>query len=994
MSRREPPPAGGGRSSGIGISLATAAAALVCEAWARWPAGGGGVPVSDGPAEILALMFLALTLVLLASTALRARRLVRGLQREAVEQRREVAELRETVIAIGATPATGELPLLTFALDPSGRFDHFNPRWTEMLGCSADEMRRTRLADLLPADQLATWRDLERTILTGGQVPRFQLSLIARGGQPVFVEGSVWPRRGSEPYGIAGSLVDVTPHRQAERRAVEALRESEMRYRDIFENGLGFLCTHDLDGRLLSVNPAASGALGFAPEELTGHNLAVLLAPPARERFARYLARIRRGEQTEGMMRLITRQGEERWWMYRNVLHSPLAGDPYVLGFAFDVTESRRNRDALAASERRLRQFLETSGDLIQSIDGEGKVEYVNRRWRETLGYSEQEARELSMADIVAPRELEHCWGLLERLRGGEKSCPVETVFLTRDGREVHVQGTVSLSPEEDRLPSCQGFFRDVTRGKTLEEQRRSFLDQIQRQNLELEVNRQEAVRANRLKSEFLATMSHELRTPLNAIVGFSELLATDPALPLAGKQGFHLTFVRQAAEHLLRLINDVLDLSKIEAGRFKLSPERLRVGDLLLEILSTLSPLAAQKEIRFDQRLPKGLSVFADRLHCKQILFNLLSNAVKFTPAGGTITVAGQSEGRFTLLVVSNPGSSIDAAEQETIFDEFQQGRGEVREGTGLGLAIVRRLAEQHGGKVWAESAPGADTAFAVLLPDDPELLATPANPPSLPHAQRASGEPAILLLGNDEAALDRWGAALRRHRFSVRAAGCGSEALPLIESSAPQLTVLDLASAGDGGWRLLRELRRREDLSTLLVLALVPDPASRRPALLSGAHGCLLLPVDDALLVQACRRRIEPLDMPRVVLVVESDPERQRRLAEATIAAGFRPVAVTGGKDALHTADQIRPQAVILNLQLPDLDGYQTIVRLRSNPATARIPVLVLARKGDGAVETQVFTGPTRLLWLPEDDWKDFVTHELQRTMDTERWLPANAG
>jgi PAS domain S-box-containing protein len=788
----------------------------------------------------------------------------------------------------------------------------------------------------------------------------------------------------------------VTTAERARAPAEEALRESEMRYREIFENGLGFLCTHDLDGRLLSVNPAAAGALGFTPEELAGHNLAVLLAPPARERFARYLARIRNGEQTEGLMRLITRQGEERWWMYRNVLHSPLAGAPYVLGFAFDVTESRRNRDALAASERRLRQFLETSGDLIQSIDGEGRVEYVNRRWRETLGYSEQEARELSMADIVAPRELEHCRALLERLRGGEKSCPVETVFLTRDGREVHVQGTVSLSLEEDRLASCQGFFRDVTRGKTLEEQRRSFLDQIQRQNLELEMNRQEAVRANRLKSEFLATLSHELRTPLNAIVGFSELLATDPALPLTDKQSFHLTFVRQAAEHLLRLINDVLDLSKIEAGRFKLSPERVRVGGLLLEILSTLSPLAAQKRIRFDQRLPEGLSVFADRLHCKQILFNLLSNAVKFTPAGGTITVAGQSEGRFTLLVVSNPGSSIDAAEQETIFDEFHQARGraETREGTGLGLAIVRRLVEQHGGKIWAESAPGADTAFAVLLPDDPELLARPANPPSLPHAQRASGEPAILLLGGDEAALDRWSAALRRHRFSVRAAGCGSEALPLIESSAPQLTVLDLATAGDSGWRLLRELRRREDLSTLLVLALVPDPASQRPALLSGAHGCLLLPVDDALLVKACQRRIEPLDMPRVVLVVESDPERQRRLAEATIAAGFRPVAVTGGRDALHTADQIRPQAVMLNLQLPDLDGYQTIVRLRSNPATAQIPVLVLARKEDGAVETQVFTGPTRLLWLPEDDWRDFVTHEIQRTMDTERWLPASAG
>ena len=276
---------------------------------------------------------------------------------------------------------------------------------------------------------------------------------------------------------------------------------------------------------------------------------------------------------------------------------------------------------------------------------------------------------------------------------------------------------------------------------------------------------------------------------------------------------------------------------------------------------------------------MPEDLSVFADRLHCQQILFNLLSNAVRFTPAEGTITVAGQSEGSFSLLTVSNPGPPIEAAEQETIFDEYQQARARAgsREGTGLGLAIVRRLVEQHGGKAWVESAPGTDTTFAVLLPDRPELLATPATPPSLPRAQRVSGEPAILLVGDDEAALGRWAAALRQHRFSVRAVSRGSEAAPLIESGAPQLTVLDLASAGDRGWRLLRELGRREPPSSLLILALVPDPASQRPAFLSGAHGCLVLPMDDALLVEACRRRIEPLDMPWGVPAAESDPERQ---------------------------------------------------------------------------------------------------------------------
>ncbi len=671
-------------------------------------------------------------------------------------------------------------------------------------------------------------------------------------------------------------LAEAAEHRQA----AEALRDSEARFRNLFENGLGFVCIHDLEGRLLNVNPAAAGALGFTVEELTGTNLRDLLAPAVRAGFSAYLDGLRQGRSAggttadgaDGLMRLLTRTGEERVWMYRNAVQTSPSEPPYVLGFAFDVTASRAASEALVASERR----------------------------------------------------------------------------------------------------------------------RHGHLEQIQQQNLELEIRHQEAVRANRLKSEFLATMSHELRTPLNAILGFSELLAEDPATPLRGQQGFHLGFVRQAAEHLLRLIDDILDLSKIEAGRLKLTPERLLVAGLLPEVLSTLAPLAAQKRIALGQRVPDDLSVFADRLHLKQILFNLLSNAVKFTPPEGTITVMGTREKGYSLLSVGNTGSAIDPGEQEGIFDEFQQARqgAAVHGGWGLGLAIVRRLVEQHGGKVWVESSPGTGTTFVVLLPDPSDLLAAAPPPgPSLPRAQRATGEAAILLVSDDAEASGRWAEALRRQRFTVRTAGCDGEVLPWIQRAEPQLTILDLASTGWRGARLLNALQADGDAPPPLILAIVSDPAGRRPALLAGAHGCLALPFDDGLLVEACRRRIEPLDPPRVVLIVEADPELQRLLTELTIGAGFRPVVVGGGGDALQTADHIRPHAVVLDLDLPGLDGYQTIVRLRSNPATANLPVLVLARRGADAVETQAFSGPTRLLWLPEGDWRDFGA-EIQRTVDAERW------
>ena len=212
--------------------------------------------------------------------------------------------------------------------------------------------------------------------------------------------------------------------------------------------------------------------------------------------------------------------------------------------------------------------------------------------------------------------------------------------------------------------------------------------------------------------------------------------------------------------------------------------------------------------------------------------------------------------------------------------------------------------------------------------------------------------------------------------------------EARALIAGGEAQLMVLDLASTGERGWRLLAELGPAARARTL-VLALVAEGSGQRRAFLAGAHGCAVLPVDDALLVKLCRRRLEPFDLPRVVLIVEPDEERQRLLTEAVLAAGFRPVAVPTGRDALLTTGSIQPHAIVLDLRLPDLDGYQTIVRLRSNPDTAQIPVLVLARKGEDAVETQLFAGPTRLLWLPADDWQDTVQLEIRRTVDAERWL-----
>jgi signal transduction histidine kinase len=239
--------------------------------------------------------------------------------------------------------------------------------------------------------------------------------------------------------------------------------------------------------------------------------------------------------------------------------------------------------------------------------------------------------------------------------------------------------------------------------------------------NRELELRNQEIERANRLKSEFVARMSHELRTPMNAIVGFSDLLGEEADGPLCPTYRHYVDRIREGAHHLLELINEVLDLSKIEAGRVELRCEHFSAAEAVEEVLSVIRPLADAKTIRIQQALAADLLIYADRTRFKQVLYNLLSNGVKFTPEGGRIAVSAFAEGPAVRLEVSDTGIGIAAQEQEAIFDEFYQAgtstRG-VKEGTGLGLAITRRLVELHGGRIWVESEPGKGSRFFAAFP------------------------------------------------------------------------------------------------------------------------------------------------------------------------------------------------------------------------------------------------------------------------------------
>jgi PAS domain S-box-containing protein len=370
--------------------------------------------------------------------------------------------------------------------------------------------------------------------------------------------------------------------------------------------------------------------------------------------------------------------------------------------------------------ERRFRELLEAAPDAIIEVDREGRIMLLNLVTEKQFGYTREELLGQNV-DILVPDSLRGFHGThRSRYFDHPSTRPMGSGLKLqgrrKDGTTFPVE--ISLSPvkSEEGL-RVTAIIRDIT-DRTQTEARISEMQEIYTR--ELESRNQEVEHANQLKSEFLASMSHELRTPLHTIIGFAELLSEQLEGPLNEKQHRFINHIRTDSQHLLELINDILDISKIESGRLELRRESFDLTRAIEEILSSIRPQGATKSIVIETSVNVPGAVYADRLRVKQILFNLLSNAVKFTPAGGRISVAAGLRDNILEMSVQDTGFGIPKEQHEAVFDRFYQvgttTKG-VREGTGLGLAITKALVEGHGGRIWVESEPGKGSRFSLTL-------------------------------------------------------------------------------------------------------------------------------------------------------------------------------------------------------------------------------------------------------------------------------------
>jgi PAS domain S-box-containing protein len=639
---------------------------------------------------------------------------------------------------------------ITLSALGDGRYLEVNQSFVRMYGAETQDEVVGRTADELriwvnPEDR----KRLVEQVKQHRQVTDMEVRLRNKAGE----ERTVLLSADIIELGSRPCLLSVSRDITESKRREQELKERSAYLDSLIQKSPLAIVVLDPQHRVQMCNPAFERLFGYSLGEARGHNVDELIVSAETQREATgYTGRVLGGESVHFFGRRRRKDGK----LVDVECHGvPLMVDGQltaVYGLYQDITGRRLAEKLLRESEERYRDLFENARELIQVVSPDGGLLYVNRAWRETLGYKDEDVGRLSLFQVIHPNSQGHCQEMFRRLLAGEKTERVEVEFVSRTGQRIVAEGSCSCRFQNGQPVFLRAIFSDITARReaeaeiqqltaTLEQRVLERTQQLATLNRELELRNREVERANRLKSQFLASMSHELRTPLNAVIGFSELLNEETAGPLNEKQRRYIEHVLNGAKHLLQLINDILDLAKVESGQLLLRPEAFTLAEALPEVLSTIKPLAMNKRIQVENRVGAEIHLRADRIRVKQILYNLLSNAVKFTAEGGQVWIDARRSNGSVCISVSDTGIGIPAEEHQAIFNEFYQvgttTKG-VKEGTGLGLAISRRLVEAHEGNIWVESEPGKGSRFSFTVPAAAEEAVEGAGPVEPERAAR----------------------------------------------------------------------------------------------------------------------------------------------------------------------------------------------------------------------------------------------------------------
>ena len=752
------------------------------------------------------------------------------------------------------------------ATDLQGRIERLNPVAEKLTGWTLSECAGRPLAEVFRIENEVTGAPVaspvDRVLREGAVVSLAKRTeLISRFGRRLPIADSAAPIR--TPAGQIDGVVLVFRDTSVEHAAAlerhkseAALRQSEARFRLLIDNISDYaIFMLDPNGHITVWSAGAERIKGYRGEEIVGRHFSCLSPEAgydARCQLALATAAAAGRFEEEGWRR---RKDGSRFWA-NTVLTAIRDPEERLLGFAQvtrDLTATKEAEAVLRKSEETLAATLAALHEGIAIVDPAGNIVYRNPAAQHMTRSSAAHLQELQgtyFSDGTTPYPQEQ-FPVSRALRGETvRECEM---FMRNaeipDGIHLCVNSS-AIRDHDGGLLGAVASFRDVSYRWQLEEQRCRAV--------EFELHSRRMQEASRLKSEFLANMSHELRTPLNSIIGFSELLHDGRVGPLKPKQQEFLGDILTSGRHLLQLINDILDLAKVESGKMEFHPEAIDVGRLLSEVLSILHPSAAAKNIPIECFLAEDLGeVVLDAARLKQVLYNYLSNALKFTPEGGRITVRVEPETPLALrLVVEDTGIGIAPADLERLFVAFQQleaGAAKEHAGTGLGLAFTKQLVEAQGGSVGVTSVPGVGSRFHAILPRRMSGTVPKQYQAAMP-ASPAAGHLTVLVIEDNLKDQEAIAHTLLAAGYGVEFATTGARAVAMVAERSYAAITLDLILPDTSGLDILRRLRsegRNQNTPVVVITAV-----SERIATGFLVSDILIKPLNGGALLAALRR------------------------------------------------------------------------------------------------------------------------------------------
>jgi PAS domain S-box-containing protein len=739
----------------------------------------------------------------------------------------------------------------------------------------------------------------------------------------------------------------------AERRAAErAVSESEKRFRAVVEDQTDLICRFKPDGLLIFVNEAFCRFHGKRSDELLGTNFFQTLSEEDAAVPLSYINSLPPNEPVVSFdHRLHTPDKLVVWHQYRVRRLFEEKGDTREFQAVIqDITQRKQSEQALRASEEKYRSLVDHIPDVVWTADSNRDLIYISGNVVKVLGHHAQELLGGQLwLNRIHPEDAARVELAYQKLFSDGEQFDVEYRICRKDGEWVWLHNRALTTQPRGGIMCADGIFTDIT-------QRRQSEAAIQQ-------TKDAAEAANLAKSQFLANMSHELRTPLNAIIGFSEILADKTFGDLNDRQLKYSNNILNSGRHLLQLINDILDLAKVEAGRVELMRNTFNVAKALSEVQTIVKTLANKKHIHLESKIATDLpELFADEAKFKQVMYNLLSNAIKFTPDGGKVFVtaivqnvnAGDS---FLQIAVTDTGIGIKPNDQERVFKEFEQvdsSYGRQQQGTGLGLALTKRLVEMHGGNIRVESegVEGKGSTFTFSIPL-PKTEAAPTQLTDKPDAHDDTIRPLVLVVTNDDAHQQLIGSYLAGVGYDIAVVSETAAMVAALKIRRPYVVAIDRKMGGAGQ----SSEQTNSDFSDTLIQhkchsripATIPqvifsdDGKGGLAFSLLGKEGAVSERVSSRL-VDAIRQSDKTIGKElKTVLVIDDEPAILELLTKTLVQKGFRVLRTADGRAGVELATKYLPDVIILDFTMSEFSGTQIVEQLRAHPRTKNIPILI---------------------------------------------------